>query len=64
MNGFVNERIMDPAFTQYPLKEKLLTDIFIKNKVVCKAIGKYFEYSAHPSEDDCYIMKTSMYFWQ
>jgi hypothetical protein len=64
MNGFVNERIMDPAFTQYPLKEKLWTDIFMKNKVVCKAIGKYSEYSAHPGEDDCYVMKTSVYFWQ
>ncbi len=64
MNGEVNERVMDPAFTQYPLKFKLWTDIFMKNKVDCKIIQKYSDYSAHPAEDDCYIMKMSIYFWQ
>ncbi len=64
MNGVVAERIMDPAFFQYPLKEKIWTDIFMENKVTCKLIGKYSDYSAHPDQNDCYIMKTSIYFWQ
>ncbi len=64
MNGAVNERIMDPAFTQYPLKEKLWTDMFMQNKAACRPISKYSDYSGHPGEDDCYIMKTSVYFWQ
>lgn len=64
LNGEVVERVMDPAFTRYPLKFKLWTDMFMKNKVDCKLITKYSEYSTHPGEDDCYMMKTNIYFWQ
>lgn len=64
LNGEVVERIMDPAFTQYPLKEKLWTDLFMKNKAQCKLVEKYTDYSRHPGEDDCYLMKASIYFWQ
>lgn len=58
------ERIMDPGFSQYPLKFKLWTDLFMKNKVECKLIQKYSQYSRRPGEDDCYLIKTSIYFWQ
>lgn len=64
LNGEIVERIMDPAFTQYPLKEKLWTDIFMKNKAQCRLIEKYTDYSRRPGEDDCYLMKASIYFWQ
>ena len=64
LNGEVVERIMDPAFVQYPYKFKLWTDLFMKNKAECKVVEKYSDYSGHPGEDDCYIMKASIYFWQ
>lgn len=64
MNGSVNERVMDAGFYQYPLKFKLWTDLFMKNKVDCKVVTKYSDYSQHPGEDDCYVIKTHMYFWQ
>jgi hypothetical protein len=64
LNGEVVERVMDASFTKYPLKFKLWTDIFMKNKAECKIIEKYSDYSGHPGEDDCYMMKVSMYFWQ
>ncbi len=64
LKGETVERIMDPAFTSYPLKFKLWTDMFMNNKVECKLVQKYSDYSTHPGEDDCYMMKTSIYFWQ
>lgn len=64
MAGNVNERVMDAGFAQFPLKMKLWTDLFMKNKVSCKVMEKYSDYSQHPGEDDCYIYKASMYFWQ
>jgi hypothetical protein len=64
LKGEIVERVMDAKFAKYPLKFKLWTDIFMKNKAECKVIGKYSDYSTHPGEEDCYLMKASMYFWQ
>lgn len=64
MSGVINERIMDRTFSDYPLKTKLWTDLFMSNKVECKLITKYSEYASHPGEDDCYMMKTDMFTWQ
>ena len=64
MGSNVNERVMDGGFAQFPLKMKLWTDIFMKNKASCKVMERYSDYSRHPGEDDCYIYKASMYFWQ
>ncbi len=64
LNGEIVERVMDPVFSRYPLKFKLWTDLFMKNKVECKLIARYSDYSTHPGEDDCYMMKTTIYFWQ
>ncbi len=64
LNGEIVERIMDPAFTQYPLKFKLWTDKFMRNQAECKVVTKYTDYSEHPGEDDCYVIKKSIFFWQ
>lgn len=64
LRGEVVERVMDPAFSRYPLKMKLWTDLFMRNKAECKLIDKYSGYAQHPGEDDCYLIKTSRYFWQ
>lgn len=64
MGSNINERIMDAGFAQFPLKLKLWTDLFMKNKASCKIMEKYSDYSHHPGEDDCYVYKASMFFWQ
>jgi hypothetical protein len=64
MGSSINERVMDRGFAQFPLKMKLWTDLFMKNKASCKLMEKYTDYSQHPGEDDCYIYKASMFFWQ
>ena len=64
MNGVVTERVMDPVFYKYPLKFKLWTDIFMKNKATCKEITQYSQYLMNVNTNDCFIIKTTMFFWQ
>lgn len=64
MKGNIEERVMDVRFSKNPLKMKLWTNIFMKNGVECKTVPLYTDYSQHPNEDDCYIIKSSMFYWQ
>jgi hypothetical protein len=64
MKGEVQDRIMDREFAKFPMQQKIWTDKFMENKVDCKAITKYSEYARHPEEDDCYILRSTPYFWQ
>lgn len=64
MKGEIQERIMDREFATFPMQQKIWTDKFMENKVDCKAITKYSDYSKHPDEDDCYILRSTPYFWQ
>lgn len=64
MKGEVSERIMDREFAKFPMQFKIWTDKFMENKVDCRLITSYSEYSKHPGEDDCYMLKSTPYFWQ
>lgn len=64
MKGEIQERIMDREFAPFPMQQKIWTDKFMENKIDCKAITKYTDYSKHPDEDDCYILRSTPYFWQ
>jgi hypothetical protein len=64
MSGQTTERVLDPTFSGYPLKFKLWTDLFMSNKVDCKEITSYKEYSGNPHTSDCFIQRTPMYTWQ
>lgn len=64
MKGVVQERIMDRSFYQYPLKLKLWTDMFMENKAACKEVTFYTDYSQHPNEDDCYVIRSTPFYWQ
>lgn len=64
MKGEIAERIMDREFAKFPMQFKIWTDKFMVNKVECKEIRSYSEYSKHPGENDCYMLKSTPYFWQ
>jgi Glutaminase len=64
MNNELTERILDPAFAKYPLKFKLWTDLFMKNKVECASIERYSDYSAGTVTSDCFIHRATMHYWQ
>lgn len=64
MQGIVQQRIVDRKFSEFPLKVKLWTDLFMFEKQSCKEIDRYTDYSEHPLEDDCYLLTSTPYFWQ
>ncbi len=64
MQETVQERIVDRIFSEFPLKVKLWTDLFMPEKQRCREIERYTDYSEHPGEDDCYLMTSTPYFWQ
>lgn len=64
MQGLIQQRIMDRKFSEFPLKIKLWTDLFMVEKQTCKEIERYTDYSEHPGEDDCYLVTSTPYYWQ
>lgn len=64
MQGTIQQRIVDRKFSEFPLKVKLWTDLFMVDKQTCKEIDRYTDYSEHPNEDDCYLITSTPYFWQ
>jgi hypothetical protein len=64
MKGEIQERILDREFAKFPMQIKIWTDKFMENKVDCRLISKYTDYSKHPGEHDCYTMRSTPYFWQ
>ncbi|MBT4793512.1 MAG: hypothetical protein HON90_18210 [Halobacteriovoraceae bacterium] len=57
-------RVMDKSYLKKPLPEKVWTDQFVKSKQVCPEIFKYSDYSEYPNSSHCYVMKTSLFYWQ
>lgn len=64
MKGINEPRIMDRAFSQFPLKIKIWTDLFMVQKQECRLVSYYTDYSEHPNEDDCYLIESNPYYWQ
>lgn len=62
--GGVEERVLDFRFSRSPLQVKTWTDLFMINKASCPVVGKYSEYRQNQDQEDCYLMKASMYYLQ
>jgi Glutaminase len=58
------ELVVDAYFTGQPLSMKDWTDSFIYSQAECPEISSYSQYSQHQQENDCYLYKGSMFFWQ
>ena len=59
-----NWRTLDRRYTSGPLSTKTWTDIFMRNDALCPVVYTYSSYRNHQSEEYCYLIPTSMYFWQ
>ncbi|MGE3610121.1 MAG: protein-glutamine glutaminase family protein [Bacteriovoracaceae bacterium] len=55
---------LDRRFTKKPLLVKDWSDNFIYSKRECPLVKKYSDYSDHQTEEDCFLLPVSMYFWQ
>ncbi len=62
--GKVVERLMDIKYTRGPVTVRQWTDIFMRNDAQCRVVTKYSDYADYPYTGDCYLMRTSMYYYQ
>ncbi len=60
----VEERVMDIKYARGPQKMKVWSDIFMKDDSACPIIKNYSAYADWPESSHCYIMRTSMYYYQ
>lgn len=58
------EMVMDRSFTRGPLDMKSWTDVFMSSKATCPTVSQYSQYRQNQSAQDCYLIKTSMYYWE
>jgi hypothetical protein len=57
-------RVMDREYTRGPLPLQQWTDIFMHNDAKCKIVEYYADYHNNQEVESCYIIKSSMYYWQ
>lgn len=57
-------RTLDRRYTAMPLTVKSWTDVFMHNNATCPVVYKYSSYRNHQQSRDCYLIPTSMYYWQ
>lgn len=56
------ETVMDRTFTRGPLKMKDWTDKFMSRNQTCPVVTRYSDYRLNQYTQDCYLIKTSMYY--
>jgi hypothetical protein len=60
----IEERVMDIKYARGPRKMKEWSDIFMKDDSQCLIINQYSDFADWPESSNCYIMRTSMYYYQ
>ena len=56
--------MMDRLFSRTPQEERLWTNMFIRPATACPEVYKYTDYSEHQEESLCYLIKSSLFYWQ
>ena len=60
----VIERVLDRRYTGGPRLTKTWTDNFIYGHRSCPQVAKYSQYYNNQEKEDCYLIKSTMFFWQ
>lgn len=60
----MKEKVMDIKYTKEPTDINVWKNIFIKDNSQCFFIDQYSDYADYPESASCYIMKSSMYYYQ
>lgn len=60
----VKERIMDIKYAKGPLKLKQWSNIFMRDSADCRVVETYSDYANYPESGSCFVMKSSMYYYQ
>lgn len=56
--------VMDRKFTRKPLRLKDWTDVFMHNDAECSEVKFYSDYRSRMYTEECFIINSSMYYWQ
>lgn len=64
MDNEITERVLDPRFSSHPLKFKIWSDLFVLTRKECQVIRAYQEYVNGSQDEDCYLLKQNMFYWQ
>lgn len=62
--GKVVERLMDIKYTRGPVSVQQWTNIFMRNDAQCQVVTKFSDYADFPYTGECYLMRTSMHYYQ
>jgi hypothetical protein len=60
----IKERVLDIKYGKSPQKLKDWTNIFIRDGSDCPIVEKYTDQADFPESNSCYIIKSSMYYFQ
>lgn len=56
------EHVMDVSFSKGPMQVRPWTDMFMENNSACPKVERYSQYRQNQWTQDCYLIKTSMYY--
>lgn len=56
--------VMDKSFTSSPISERAWTNRFVRSEAACPVVAKYTDYRNNQYANDCYVIKTSAFYWQ
>jgi len=60
----IREKVMDVKYARGPISIQRWTDIFIRNNASCPVVKTYSEQADFPESAWCFVMKSSMYYYQ
>jgi hypothetical protein len=63
-SGVKKSMVLDWTFFDLPQEEKEWALYFMESKRACPTVKRYSDYKNNQESEDCYLIKTSMYFWQ
>lgn len=64
VDGVSEDIILDREFTRKPTEFTDWKNIFMHNNAKCPQVKYYSHYSENQWSEDCYIIKSSKYYWQ
>ncbi len=63
-NGMQKDMVMDVKYARGPLDLKNWTNIFMRDDAACPVVEKYSDQANYPEWGSCFVMKSSMYYYQ
>lgn len=64
INNKSYENVMDIKYARSPLSVNKWTNIFMRDQSKCLLVSNYSDYANYPESNHCFLLKTSMYYYQ